>query len=130
MIKRYSLAQDILQGPNIDMDRYQEAMREFSHNQVIGRQMIKLPVVKKQRENDEDDIDDSVIDFLPENQQVSDKKIMRVLCSHGRDLVWWTADWNVSIHGEPLKRVNFTDLLSGVVCSRPSKNIPPPYEKF
>ena len=31
---------------------------------------------------------------------------------------------------EPLKRVNFTDLLSGVVRSRPSKNIPPPYEKF
>ena len=55
---------------------------------------------------------------------------MRVLRSHGNDLVSWTADGDVSIQGEPLKRVNFTDLLSGVVRSRPSKNIPPPYEKF
>ena len=72
----------------------------------------------------------SVIDTLPENRQVSAKKIMCVLRSHGNDLVSWTADGDVSIHGEPLKRVNFTDLLSGVVRSRPSRNIPPPYEKF
>ena len=44
--------------------------------------------------------------------------------------VSWAGDGDVSIHGEPLKRVNFTDLLSGVVRSRPSKNIPPPYGKF
>ena len=39
MIKRYSLAQNILQGPNTDMDRYQEAMQDFSvlKNRVIGR---------------------------------------------------------------------------------------------
>ena len=55
---------------------------------------------------------------------------MRVLRSYGGDLVSWTADGDVSINGEPLRRVNFTDLLSGVVRSRPSKNIPPPYEKF
>ena len=42
----------------------------------------------------------------------------------------WTADGDVSINGEPLRRVNFTDLLSGVVRSRPSKNIPLPCEKF
>ena len=132
MIKRYSLSKNILQGPNTDMDRYQEAMQDFSvlKNRVIGRQITEPPVAKKQRENDEDDIDESVIDTLPENQQVSAKKIMRVLRSHGSDLVSWTADGDVSIHGEPLKRVNFTDLLSGVVRSRPSKNIPPPYGKF
>ena len=39
-------------------------------------------------------------------------------------------DGHVSIHGEPLKRVNFADLLSGEICSRRPKNIPPPYEKF
>ena len=89
MIKRYSLAQNILQGPNTDMDRYQEAMQDFSvlKNRVIGRQITEQPVVKKQRENDEDDIDESVIDTLPENQEVSAKKIMRVLRSHGNDLV-------------------------------------------
>ena len=44
--------------------------------------------------------------------------------SHGGDLVSWTADGDVSINYEPLRRVNFTDLLSGVVRSRPLKNIP------
>ena len=50
MLKRYSLAQNILQGPNIDMDRYQEAMQDFSvlKNPVIGRQIKDPPVVKKQ----------------------------------------------------------------------------------
>ena len=75
-------------------------------------------------------MDESVIDTLPENQQVSAKKIVRVLCSYGGDLVSWSADTDVSIIGEPLPRANFTDLLSGVVRSRPSKNIPPLYEKF
>ena len=120
------------------MDRYQEAMQDFSvlKNQVIGRQITEPPVMKKQRkvesivDDDEDEIDESVIDTLPENQQVSAKKIMHVLRSHGNDLISWTVEGDVSIHGEPLKRVNFTDLLSGVVRSRPSKNIPPPYEKF
>ena len=42
----------------------------------------------------------------------------------------WTPEGDVSIRGEPMQRVHFTDLLSGVVRSRPSKNIPPAYEKF
>ena len=129
MIKRYSIAQNILQGPNTDMDRYEEAMQDFSvlKDRVIGRQITEPPVAKKQRENDEDDIDESAIDTLPKNQQVSAKKIMRVLHSHGGDFVSWTAD---NIYDEPLQRVNFTGLLSGVVLSRPLKNISPPYEKF
>ena len=45
-------------------------------------------------------------------------------------LVILYADGGVSIHGEPLQRVNFTDLLSVVVRSRPSNNNPSPYEKF
>ena len=132
MIKRYSLAQNMLRDPNVDMNEYREAIQDFSllKDRQIRASLPQPPPVKKQRENDEDDIDESVIDTLPENQQVSAKKIMRVLRSHGNDLVSWTADGDVSIQGEPLKRVNFTDLLSGVVRSRPSKNIPPPYEKF
>ena len=30
MLKRYSLALNVLQGPNTDMDRYQEAIQDFS----------------------------------------------------------------------------------------------------
>ena len=92
--------------------------------------------MKKQRtdeveDNDNNsDIDESVVDTLPENQQIHTKKIIRVLRSRGDDLVSWTPGGDVSIRGEPIRRVNFTDLLSGVVRSRPSKNIPPPYEKF
>ena len=55
---------------------------------------------------------------------------MQVLRSRGDDLISWTPEGDVSIRGEPIRRVNFTDLLSGVVRSRPSMNIPPPYERF
>ena len=56
MIKRYSIAQNILQGPNTDMDRYQEAIQDFSvlKVRVIGRQITDPSVVKKQQENDKD----------------------------------------------------------------------------
>ena len=48
MLKRYSLAQNILQGPNTDIDRYREAMQDFSvlKNRVIGRQITE-PLVAK-----------------------------------------------------------------------------------
>ena len=68
------------------MDRYQEAMQDFSvlKDRVIGRQITDPPVAKKQHkvesevEGDEDDIDESVIGTLPENQQYNAKTIMRV----------------------------------------------------
>ena len=49
MIQRYSLAQNILHGPNTDMDRYQEAMQDFSvlKNRVIGRYITEPPIAKK-----------------------------------------------------------------------------------
>ena len=106
---------------------------------MIDRQITEPPVARKQREfksemeDDEDDIDESGIDTSSENQQVSAKKIMRALGLHRRDLVSWNADGDVSIHGQPLERVNFTDLvtlLCGMVRSRPSKNIPQAYEKI
>ena len=39
MLKRYSLAQNILQGPNVDMDRYEEAMQDFSvlKDRLVGK---------------------------------------------------------------------------------------------
>ena len=52
---------------------------------MIGRQITDPPVAKKQRkvgsevDDDEDDINESVVDTLPENQQVNAKKIIRVL---------------------------------------------------
>ena len=62
---------------------------------MIGRQITDLPVVKKQRkveskvDDDEDEIDESVIDTLPENKQVSAKKIMRVMDSGWRCKHLW-----------------------------------------
>ena len=99
-------------------------------NQVIDRQITEPPVAKDQHENDEDDVDESVIDTLPENQQFSAKKIVRVSRLHGSDLLSWTEDGDISIHGEPLQIVNFTDLLSVVVRPRPSKNTPRPMKSF
>ena len=48
MLKRYSPAQNILQGPYIGMDRYQEVMQDVSvlKNRVISRQITDPPVVK------------------------------------------------------------------------------------
>ena len=112
MLKGYSLAQNVLQGPNIDMDRYQEAMQDFSvlKDRVIGRQITDPPVVKKQCkveskvDDDEGDIDKSVINTLPENQQVSAKKIMRLLRTHGGDLVSWTSDEDVKFMVKPYEK--------------------------
>ena len=120
------------------MNEYREAIADFSvlKNRQRAVSIPQTPVVKKQRtdevedNNNNSDIDESVVDTLPENQQIHAKKIIRVLRYRGDDLVSWTPEGDVSIRGEPIRRVNFTDLLSGVVRSRPSKNIPPPYEKF
>ena len=120
------------------MDEFQEAMVDFSVLKycVIGRKITDPPIAKKQRkvenevDDDEDDIDACVPDILPENQQVNAKKIVPILCPHAGDLVSWTADGDVSIHGKPLRRVNFADLFSGMVRSRPLKNIPYPMKSF
>ena len=58
------------------------------------------------------------------------KKFICVLRPHWKDLVSWTPEGDVSIRGEFLQRVHFTDLLSDVVRSRPLRNIPPSYEKI
>ena len=130
MLKRYSIAQNMLQGPNVDMNEYREAIQDFSilKNRQRMASLPQSPPAKKQRDDDDDD--ESIVDSLPKNQQVHAQKIMRVLRSHGGDLVSWTPEGDVSIRGEPIQGIHFTDLLSGVVRSRPSKNIPPAYEKF
>ena len=136
MIRRYRIAQNMLQGSNVNMNEYDEAFKDFSvlKNRQRIASMQSSPPVKRQsaaevnKNNDNDD--ESLVDTLPENQRMYAKKIIRVLRSHGKDLVSCTPEGDVSIRGEPLQRVNFTDLLSGVVRSRPSRNIPPSYEKF
>ena len=137
MIRRYRIAQNMLQDSNVNMNEYDEAFQDFSvlKNRQRIASMPSSPPVKRQREaevnkNDDDDDDESLVDTLPENQRMYAKKIIRVLRSHGKDLVSWTPEGDVSIRGEPLQRVHFTDLLSGVVRSRPSRNIPPSYEQF
>ena len=90
---------------NVNINEYDEAMGGSSviKNQMLGRRIAEPHVAKKQRkleskvDDDEDEINESVIDTLPKNQQVNAKKIMRVLRSHGGDLVSWTADGDVSI---------------------------------
>ena len=83
--------QYIVQGPNVNMDIYQEAMGDFLvlKNRVISWQITDPPVVKKQCkfESKVDDDVDEIDVTLPGNQQVNAKKIMRVLRSHGRDLM-------------------------------------------
>ena len=59
-------------------------------NRVFCRQITDLPVAKKQRkvesevDDDEDDIDGSVIDTLPKNQQVNAK--MMVILYHEQQM--------------------------------------------
>ena len=107
MLKRYSLAQNMLQGQNVDINEYNEAMTDFStlKNRQKAVSIPQPPVVKKQRtyevrgDDNNDDIDESVIDTLPENQQIHAKKIMQVLRSRGDDLISWTPEGDVSIRG-------------------------------
>ena len=97
---------------------------------MLGRRIAEPHVAKKQLELnsevevDEDKINESVIDTLPEYQQVNAKKIMRVLRSHCGDLMSRPADGDVSIHGKPLRRVNVTNLLSRVVPFNTLKEYP------
>ena len=57
-------------------------MFSLQKNQVIDQQITDPPVAKKQRKDeeevgdDEDDIEESVIDTLPENHKVNAKKIV------------------------------------------------------
>ena len=69
-------------------------------------------------EDDEDDTYMSVVDTLIESQQVSAKKIKRVIHLHGGDLMSWIAEGDVRFHSKLLRRVNFTNLLSKVVPSK------------
>ena len=98
MLKRYSVAQNILQGPNVDMNEYREVMQDFSVLKNRQR-MASLPQPPPAKKQCDDDDDESIVDSLPKNQQVHAQKIMRVLRSHGGGLVSWTPEGDVSIRG-------------------------------
>ena len=74
MIRRYRIAQNMLQGSNVNMNEYDEAFQDFSvlKNRQRIASMPSSPPVKRQSEaevnkNDDDDDDESLVDTLPEN---------------------------------------------------------------
>ena len=147
MLKRYELAQNILhdnQRLNDDtkMNEYRELMQDFStlRDRQGGRQLTEQLVVKKrdidgvnkQEEGNgvDTNIDTVVVDALPNSQKVNANKLIRLLRSHGNDLVSWTPQSDVSIRGQHLRGVNIVDLFGDVVRVTPSKSMPPPPEQF
>ena len=139
MLKRYQLAQNILhdnQRVNDDtkMNEYHELMHDFSmlRDRQGSMQEARQPIVKNQqidddhdREKKDDDIDAAVVDALPNNQKVNAKKLIRILRSHGNNVVSWTPQGDVSIRGQRLRGVNIVDLVGDVVRTTPSKLMPP-----
>ena len=119
MLKRYELAQNILHdnqqlNDDMKMNEYRKLMQDFStlRDRQGGRQLTEQLVVKKrdidgvkkEEEGDGDDtnIDTVVVDALPNSQKVNANKLIRLLRSHGNDLVSWTPQGDVSIRGQHL----------------------------
>ena len=67
---------------------------------------------------------------MPNNQKVNAKKLIRILRSHGNNVVSWTPQGDVSIRGQRLRGVNIVDLVGDVVRTTPSKSMPPQREQF
>ena len=144
MLKRYQLAQNILhdnQRVNDDtkMNEYRETMQDFSmlRDRQDSMREARQPIVKNQqsdddhdREKKDDDIDAAVVDALPNNQKVNAKKLIRILRSHGNNVVSWTPQGDVSIRGQRLRGVNIVDLVGDVVRTTPSRSMPPQREQF
>ena len=145
MLKRYHLAQNILRDAqhstdgNSKMDEYREAMQDFSllRDRRGGAQLPQHPVTKKRRiESDDNDGDNAaendaaVVDVLPTSQKGNAQKLLRLLRAHGDEVVSWTRNGEVSIHGQRLRGTNIVDLIGDVVRSSPSKAIAPQRERF
>jgi len=99
MIRRYRLAQNMLQGSNVNINDYDEAFQDFSV--IKNRQRLasipRSPPVKRQRKvevnkndvddddddaslvDNNDDIDAAVVDALPKSQKVNAEKLIRFL---------------------------------------------------
>ena len=56
--------------------------------------------------------------------------MIRILRSHGNNVVSWTPQGDVSIRGQRLRGVNIVDLVGDVVRTTPSKSMPPQREQF
>ena len=70
-----------------------------------------------------DEKDAVSVDVLPANQRKNAKRIMRLLCANGNDIVSWTSNDEVSIRGQRLRGTNIIDLIVDVLrSSRSSKN--------
>ena len=67
---------------------------------------------------------------LPKSQKVDAEKLIRLLRSHGKDLVSWTPNGNVKIRGQNVQGVNIIDLVGDVVRATPSKSMPLQREQF
>ena len=147
MIRRYKIAQNMLKGSNVNMNEYDEAFQDFSvlKNRQRLASIPRPPPAKRQRNvevNKNDDVDDddeslvdnnidaAVVDALPKSQKVNAEKLIRLLRSHGKDLVSWTPNGNVKIRGQNLRGVNIVDLVGDVVRATPSKSMPPQREQF
>ena len=126
MLKRYNLAHNMLQNAhhsndgNAKMDEYRETMQDFT-----------LLRNDKGDEVDRAEVNNAaVVDVLPASQKGNAQKLMRLLREHGDDVVSWTQNGNVSIHGQRLRGTNIVDLVGDVVRLLPSKGIAPQRERF
>ena len=87
------------------------------HGEVQEAQQpaIKNQQIDEDREKKDDDIDATVVDALPNSQKANAKKLIRLLRSHGNNVVSWTPQGDVSIRGQRLRGANIVDLVGDVV---------------
>ena len=130
MLESYHLAQTKFRDGDANMAEYREAMQDFSvlRDRQGERARPQQRAVTKERRSDDGEArtnetamtDAAVIDMLPASQKENAHKLLQLLRAHGDDVVSWTRNGGVSIHGEHLRGMNIADLVNDVLQSSPS----------
>ena len=85
----------------------------------------------KKDDDDEAKSDDAaVITAHPNGQQANAQKLMQLLRTQGDDVVSWSKNGEVKIHGKRLRGTNIVDLVGDVVRKTPSKTDTPEHDHF
>ena len=82
-------------------------------------------------EHEYHDEDKIVLSVFPSNQKVNAQKILQYLRKHGRDVISWNSNGDVSMYGSNLHGTNIIDLIDDVLqTSQSSKHVNDLRERF
>ena len=114
MIRKYDMAQNMLSNiakPNeLQMDEYKAAMKDFT----TLRDQSRYDAVPRVME---DKVTANAIQSMPTTLQSNTKMLMNRLQEEDDNIISWSDNGEVSIHGQRLPGTNISDLVSDVIRS-------------